>query len=177
MGTCDGLAEQIAFKNASNKIGSPATGADYIMVIKGYEEITFMVRTHSVPVIKNGEVIEYSSTHGVKQEGMGYVQTHNILPVTLMDDLNNEMSKAINKMILNREDDLEVLYFKGRTIKDMVYIGRLTNSFFTRDEPTEGDNEATTAPSQLTLELHGDFLPAECEDNKEEIKDVLSGLI
>jgi len=174
---CDGLEGQIAFRNASRKAGSPAVGADYIMVIRGYEELTFLTKTHGVPILKNDEKVEYTSTHGVKDAVAGYIQTLNTLNVTFIDDKEGKVIDSLNEIKVLCTEDLEILYFKGRTLSDMKYHGRLSFASIHQGEPIEGDSEGTSAPSQIPAEITGHWLPAKYDENKEDILDVLEGLI
>ena len=174
--TCDALTGQIAFRNASRKAGTPAVGADYIMVIRGYEELSFLTRTHGVPVLKNEEKIEYSTTHGVKDATPGYLQTLNTLNVTFMDDLDNTVQEMLDEIKVNCIEDLEILYFKGRTLESMKYHGSLSLASIHQGEPIEGDNEASTTPSQITVEISGHWTPAKYKEDKEDIKEALEGL-
>ena len=149
------------YQKEDRKQGNVVVGADFIMVIKGYEHLTFSIKTNSLPMLKN-EKIEYTTTHGVKSYNDGYLQTLNDLTVTFMERDSLTIKNTIEKiLLLDENEDLQISFFVGRNIKETTLWGRLEcASIFMEDNP-EADSEATTSPFTISANISGHYVPAD----------------
>ena len=154
------------FVTQDNKQGNVVTGADFLMVIKGYENLTFNIRTNSLPMLKN-EKIEYTTTHGVKTKAEGYLQTLNDLTVTFMEREDTAVKDTIEEIQLSDEnDELEITFLVGRTLDDSTLWGTLVGaSIFIEDSP-EADSESTTTPFTISANVSGHYYPKEGDAEK-----------
>ncbi|SFV56139.1 hypothetical protein MNB_SUP05-5-912 [hydrothermal vent metagenome] len=149
------------FQVADRKQGNVVTGADFVMIIGGYEHLTFSIKTNSLPMLKN-EKVEYTTTHGVKSFNDGYLQTFNDLPVSFMERDSVIIKNTIEAIQLSDEnDELEIVFLVGRTLEDMQLWGVLKNaSIFIEDNP-EADSESTTSPFTISANVAGHYYPNE----------------
>ena len=150
------------FVGQDRKAGHVSVGADYVMVIEGYEHLTFSIKTNGLPTLKDDK-IEYSTTHGVKTVAEGRVQTLNDIQVTFMNrDQITDAKDVVEEIILkDLNDNLKVSFYKGRKLDDMKPYGKMVYaSIFVEDTP-EADTEATTTPQTYTVSISGHYEPAE----------------
>ena len=152
-------ATQKTFLVADRLQGKKLVGSDIIVLIKGYEMLTFSVKTATVPTLKNSEGIEYTTTHGAKTSQEGYVQTYNEVPITFDENHLMFVKNTIEGIIKDDDNDLEVEYFAGRTITDARHLGTLTNAYITLEEGIEADKESSTTPVTVTAQLKGHYEP------------------
>lgn len=170
--------DQRAFRQASDNNFFPSVGADYVMIIEGYEALSFAVKTHQAGALKNDETIEYSTIHGVKTGRDGYLQTWNVLPLTFIDDMSENVMNTLDAIKTNGSNNyLKVAFFKGRTIDEMSFLGIIENGILTNAERPDADNEATTAVGSVTAELKGHWFPKAMGANPTNFLDAMGGLM
>jgi hypothetical protein len=152
---------QKSFIIADRKLGKKLLGADVTMVIKGYEHLTFFVKTNGLPTLKNDEKVEYSTVHGAKNSQDGYLQLLNDIQVTFMENDALLAKNTLEKILLeDKNGDLEVDFFAGRTIEKTRHWGTLKYaSVFLADAP-EADSEATTTPLTISATISGQYMPS-----------------
>jgi hypothetical protein len=170
---------QRKFRKAQESLFFPSVGADYIMVIKGYEELTLAVKTHNVGVLKNDEAVEYSTTHGVKTARDGFIQTYNDLALTFIDDEGGKVNALLDDIILGgKNNNLEVAFFKGRTEEALKkgFIGIIESGIITRGDPIEGDNENTTTEATIQAQLKGHWYPKSAGATPQDFFEAMGGL-
>ncbi len=173
------FATQRRFRKANeNAFFQPTVGADHIMVIKGYENLTFAVKTHGVGVLKNDETVEYTTTHGVKTARDGYIQTYNTLQVQFMEDDKDIVQQLLDDIKLSgKNNNLEVAFFKGKKLDDIHFLGIMENAIISQGEPIEGDSENTTTPTNIQVELKGHWYPKSVGAKSEEFLNAVQGLV
>lgn len=170
--------DQRQFRKATDSNYFPAVGADYVMVISGYEKLSLAVRTHQAGALKNDETIEYSTIHGAKTGRDGYLQTWNILPLTFMDDSADKVMTILDDIKTNGVNNkLEVAFFKGRTIEEMIFLGIIEDGILTNAERPEGDNEGVTAVGSISAELKGHWYPESMGASPKRFLDAMGGLM
>lgn len=154
-------ATQKTFLTADRLQGKKLVGSDVIVLIKGYEMLTFFVKTATVPTLKNSEAIEYTTTHGAKTSQEGYIQTYNEVPITFDENHLMFVKNTIEGIIKDDDNDLEVEYFAGRRIEDAVHLGTLKNAYITLEEGIEADKESSTTPVTVNAQLKGHYAPSD----------------
>ncbi len=170
--------DQRAFRKATDSHYFPAVGADYVMVISGYEKLSLAVKTHQAGALKNDETIEYSTIHGAKTGRDGYIQTWNILPITFMDDSKDKVMTIIDDIKTNGDNNkLEVAFFKGRIIDEMSFLGIIEDGILTNSERPEGDNEGVTAVGSIPTELKGHWFPQSMGASPKGFLEAMGGLM
>ena len=147
------------FTRADKGQGGVALGADFTLVIGGYEHLTFSIQTHALPMLKN-EKVEFTSTHGVKMSEDGYIQTLNDIPVTFMERNNAVVKKTLEEILLSGDNgSLELRFYQGRTVESTNLWGKMVfSSIFIEDNP-EADVESTTAPLKIQASITGHYEP------------------
>ena len=151
---------QKAFATADRKQGNVIVGADFTMVIKGHELMTFNIKTNSLPMLKNGEKVEYTTTHGVKTHNDGYLQTLNDIPVTFMERDSLVVKNFIEKILLeDKNETLHIDFYVGRTVEKTRLWGTLKFASLIVEDSPEADSEATTTPVTISVTVSGHYEP------------------
>jgi len=153
---------QKAFLTADRKMGNVTVGSDAVMVISGHELLTFNVKTHSLPMMKNNEFVEYSTTHGVKTYNEGYLQSYNQIPVTFMERDSLIVKTMLEKIQLSGEDNmnLTVHFFVGKEVVKTRYWGSLQFASVGLDDAPDADAESSTTPMMITANIVGHYTPS-----------------
>ena len=155
---------QKSFVVADKSKDKKLIGADAVMIIKGYENISFLIKTNSLPMLKNDENIEYNTLHGAKTQEAGLIQTYNELPVTFMENQSTYVKDTIEKIIMeDKNDELEIEFYTGRDIENMKLWGTLQYAKIVLGDYPEADTEATTTPMTITATIGGHYFPPEDE--------------
>jgi len=157
---------------------NPTVGADHLMVIRGYENLTFAVKTHNIGVLKNDETVEYSTTHGVKTGRDGYIQTYNDLAISFTEDDRDVVQQLLDDIKLSgKNNHLEVAFFKGKKLEDAHFLGIIENGIIAQGDPIEGDSENTTTPSVIQVQLKGHWYPVSAGAKPDEFLNAVKGLM
>ena len=152
---------QRAFLEADRKTGQKVVGADVTIVVKGYEGISFLVKTSGLPMLKNAETVEYSTTHGVKTVQDGYLQTLNEISISFMENDALNAKHFVETILLeDKNGDIEIDFYIGRTIEDTSHWGTLKYAVITSDDNPEGDSESTTTPLAISIVAKGHYFPS-----------------
>jgi len=150
----------VATKGKNKKV----LGSDFVMIIKGYEGLSFQIKTNGLPTIKNDESVEYNTIHGVKTVQEGRIQTLNEIQVTFNEDDAFTAKETIEGIILeDKNDELEIEFYAGRDIEEMKLWGTLTFASIHLADNAEADIEATTTPLSLSATLKGHYFPSEAK--------------
>jgi hypothetical protein len=156
------LDTQKVFLTADRKMGNLALGSDAVMIIQGHELLTFNVKTHSLPVMKNNEPVEYTTVHGVKTYNRGYLQTYNQLPVGFMERDSLIVKNMIEKIQLSGDDaqNLTMHFFIGKTVEKTRYWGSLESADLFLDDAPDADVESNTTGLTITANAVGHYTPS-----------------
>ena len=154
------FATQKAFAIAEKSLDKKLTGADAVIIVSGYENTAFMIKTSSLPMIKNDESVEFTGIHGVKTSEEGKIQTYNELPVTFMENQSLFIKEVVEQIITeDKNDELEIEFWVGRDITNMKLWGKLQYASIHNGDYPEADTEAGTAPMNLSFTLKGHYFP------------------
>ncbi|MFT7880426.1 MAG: hypothetical protein ABXS91_08540 [Sulfurimonas sp.] len=146
----------IAEKGAGDVLASSSA----YLVIKGFEHLTFMTKTHSLAVVKNG-VIEYSTPTGNKTFGKGKNQTYNQIPISFNEREGMDVKQAIECIQTSgRNGELEVEFFigDGEHVASRSW-GKLFAGFIVVEDNPEADSEGSETPLSQSVTLHGHYFP------------------
>jgi hypothetical protein len=151
---------QKSFTVASKSKDKKLIGADAVMIIKGYEDMSFLIKTNSLPMLKNDETIEYNTIHGAKTSESGKIQTLNELPVTFMENQSTYVKDTIETIVTeDKNDELEIEFYVGRDVENMKLWGTLQYASIVLGDFPEADTEATTTPMTITATIKGHYFP------------------
>ena len=155
---------QKAFTTATKARDKKITGADMVMIISGYENLSFNIKTHSLPMIKNDESIETVGLHGVKTQEDGYPQTFNELQVTFNENQSFLAKETIESIIIEgKNDELEINFYGGRDMDAMRHWGKLSYAHIGISDNPEGDVEGTSTAMSISATVKGHY---EVPENK-----------
>jgi len=139
---------QKVFVTADRKMGNVMVGADAVMVIEGHELLTFNIKTHSLPMMKNDEFVEYTTTHGVKTYNNGYLQSYNQLPVSFLERDSLIVKTALEKIQLGDDNqNLTVHFFVGKEVVKTRYWGSLQYASIGLSDSPDADSTLYTKSS------------------------------
>ncbi len=154
--------------------GIPLTGADIMMVIKEFPHLSLDINTSTSPVAWD-EMVEYSSTFGVKQKRLGYLQTLVDIPVTfkvreIVESANIPTLGIVETVDLMRNTgyngDLTVYHFTGKSLDTMKLLSKVVGASFAVEQGNgvEADVEGTTTPAIFTATMFGHVFTPDAED-------------
>jgi len=151
---------QKIFRTADKKLGKHLVGADFVMVVRDLPHMTFLVKSHTLPMLKN-ELVEYTTTHGAKSGQEGYIQTWNEIQVTFSERDSIIAKTSIERLMLeDKNNGLKIDFYAGRTIDKTRIWGHLVDaSFYIEDNP-DTDSEDTTTPFVFTATIRGHYEPS-----------------
>ncbi|NOR58057.1 MAG: hypothetical protein GQ474_05990 [Sulfurimonas sp.] len=158
----------IAEKGAGNVLASSSA---YI-VIKGFEHLTFMTKTFSLAVIKNG-IIEYSTPTGNKTFGKAKNQTYNTIPISFNEREGMDVKDAIECIQTSGHNgELEVEFFigDGEHVASKSW-GKAIAGFIVVEDNPEADSEGSETALSHSVTLHCHYFP-----NKPTINESLKGI-
>ncbi len=155
------FASQKAFVTKEKSRAKKLTSSDVIVIIKGHEDLTYHVKSASLPTIKPDEMIEFSTPHGAKTGEAGYVHSFNpSLTITFMENQDTFVKDSIEKIALEDENNsLVIEYYTGRNVDKMKLWGTIEyGSLISTDSP-ESDSEGTTTVMDISATISGHFVP------------------
>ncbi len=155
------------FITAEKGAGDVLASSSSYVVIKGFEHLTFMTKTHSLPVVKNG-VIEYSTPTGNKTFGKGKNQSYNQIPLTFNERENLDVKQAIEMIQTSgKNGELEIEFYigDGEQIASKLW-GKASHGFIVVEDGVESDAEGSETPMSQTATLHCHYFPACPEINE-----------
>lgn len=158
----------IAEKGAGDVLASSSA----YLVIKGFEHLTFMAKTHSLAVVKNG-VIEYSTPTGNKTFGKGKNQTYNQIPISFNERENLDVKNAIECIQTSGHNgELEVEFFigDGEHVASKSW-GKAVLGYIVVEDNPEADSEGSETPMSHSIMLHCHYFP-----DKPNINESLRGI-
>jgi len=152
---------QKVFLEAGIKTGRTLVGADITMVIKGEETLTYFVKTNGLPMLKNDEQVEKTSTHGVKMKQDGYLQNLNEIQVSFIENEALYVKNQLEKILLeDRNGEIEIDFYAGRTIESTNHWGTMKYCNIVIADNPEGDAESTSTPMNITATINGHYFPS-----------------
>ncbi len=160
------------FLVAEKGAGDVLASSSAYVVIKGFEHLTFMTKTFSLAVIKNG-VIEYSTPTGNKTFGKGKNQTYNQIPISFNERENLDVKNAIECIQTSGHNgELEVEFFigDGELVASKSWGTAVMGYVVVEDNP-EADAEGSETPMSQSIMLHCHYFP-----NKPIINEALKGI-
>jgi len=155
-----------AFHVAERGAGDVLASSSVYMHFINYEELTFMIATSSLPMLKNG-VIEYSLMTGHKTFGKGKNQTYNQLPITFNERDTMVVKNAlecIKASGINGELEVEFWVGDGEHVGSKLW-GKAVNGFIVTEDNPEADSEGSETPMKISITLHCHYFPEELSTN------------
>lgn len=158
----------VAEKGAGDVLASSSA----YLVIKGFEHLTFMTKTFSLAIVKNG-VIEYATPTGNKTFGKGKNQSYNQIPISFNERENMDVKQAIECIQtsgLNGELEVEFFIGDGEQVASKSW-GKLIAGYIMVEDNPETDSEGSETPMSHSITLHGHYFP-----DKPAINESLKGI-
>jgi len=152
---------QKIFHQADRMMGGVVTGQDFIMIIEEFPHLTFNIKTNTLPILKNGEKIEYTTTHGVKTFNEGQLQTLNDITVSFIERQSMIVNETLNNILIeDKNEDLTIHFLAGRKLESARYWGSLEYASITREDNPDADSESGTTPLNIQAGISGHYNPS-----------------
>jgi hypothetical protein len=152
---------QKVFHQADRMMGKVITGQDFILIIEEYPHLTFNIKSNSIPILKNGDKVEYTTTHGVKTTQEGQLQTLNDIPISFIERSSLIVNTTLEQILIEDDNgDLTVHILAGKTLETARYWGSLEYSSIIREDNPEADTESGTTPLTIQATLSGHYNPS-----------------
>ena len=146
------VADTIAVENIENLKRTPLTGADFMLVIDGHEELMFDVQTNAKPTTKS-EGVEFFSFLGIKHSTAGIPQRLNTIPITFMLREGEETKFEIEDIIDNDNENVSGKLYSGKNLSEMRLSAEFKFGHFTSDDGGEVGVENGTTVDKYTVQL------------------------
>jgi len=146
----------VAEKGAGDVLASSSA----YLVIKGFEQLSFMTASFNLPTLKNG-VIEYATPTGNKTFGKGKNQSYVQLPITFNEREGMDVKSAIECIMTSGHNgELEIDYYigDGELIESKMWGTAVLGYIVVEDTP-EADAEGSETPMKQSITLHAHYFP------------------
>jgi hypothetical protein len=171
MAKCEGMEVTANFVAQHHSMSDPlASSAGLIVIRGGFEALTFNVKTHQFPSLKNDD-IETSLPLGIKTESASRLQVLQSLPVTLIERGNGITTDMIDVILKDPKINghLTVDFYTGDgDVSEMTHHSQIVHSLIKVEEGMEGDSEGTTTSFTRSITLSGMLQCKESDSHKNE---------
>lgn len=158
MSKCEGMEVTANFIAQHHSMSDPLAGSAGLIVIRGgFEALTFNVKTHQFPALKN-DVIEASLPLGIKTESVSRLQPLQNLPITLIERGNGITTDMIDVILKDPtvNGHLTVDFYTGDgDVSEMKHHSQIKYGIIKVEEGMESDTESTTTSATRSITLSG----------------------
>lgn len=152
------IGDTIAVENVENLARTPLTGADFMLVIDGHEELMYDIKTNGKFTVKS-EGIEYTSFRGVKFSTAGIPQTLNTVSIAFLLREGEKTKFEIEEIVNKDNENISGTLYSGKNLSEMVVSAKFKQGHFTVDEGGEVDVESGTTVDTFTVQLLAHYEP------------------
>ncbi|MGW8169642.1 MAG: hypothetical protein ACWGHH_06525 [Sulfurovaceae bacterium] len=154
------------FLVAERSAGKVLASASAFMVVEGFEELSFLVSTQALPMLKNN-VIEYSTPTGMKTSIASKNQTLNDIALSFNERESHIVKKDLERILMSgKNGNLNVAFYTGdgEKISSKLWGTIILGKFIVEDTP-EVDSEGSETPLKVNCRLVGHYFPEDCSED------------